>query len=139
MPKPNTTSTTTVKNLQPVPISDYDLITQTFTKYTDGLRRGDIPLVQSAFHPAATMYGFNLTGTLFGGPISNLWAFLELHGAAPNIRVRTDVVGITPTTAVVKVEMERDAAGFDYTDFCTLVKMEEGWRIVGKTFHMYAA
>ena len=45
--------------------------------------------------------------------------------------------GVTPTTAVVRVDMEKDAAGADYTDFHTLINIDGKWQIVAKVFHMY--
>ena len=48
-----------------------------------------------------------------------------------------DVLAITPTTAVVRVDMERDAIGDDYTDFDTLIKLDGTWQIIAKGFPMY--
>ncbi len=50
---------------------------------------------------------------------------------------RLDVLAITPTTAVVRVNMEGDAIGADYTDFHTLIKLGDTWRIVAKVYRMY--
>ncbi len=47
------------------------------------------------------------------------------------------MLAITPTTAVVRVDMEKDAIGADYTDFHTLIKLDGAWRIIAKTYHMY--
>ena len=41
---------------------------------------------------------------------------------SPGIRTRLDLFAISPTTAVVRVIMEGDAVGADYTDFQTLIK-----------------
>ena len=49
---------------------------------------------------------------------------------------RLDVLAITPTTAVVRVNMEGDAIGADYTDFHTLIKLGDTWPIVAKVYHM---
>jgi len=50
---------------------------------------------------------------------------------------RLDVLAITPTTAVVRVNMEGNAIGADYTDCPTLIKLGDTWRIVAKVYHMY--
>jgi hypothetical protein len=55
----------------------------------------------------------------------------------PDIKTHIDVLAITPTTAVVRVDMEKDAIGADYTDFHTLIKMDGNWRIIAKVYHMY--
>ncbi len=44
---------------------------------------------------------------------------------------------MTPTTAVVRVTMENDAPGGDYTDYHTLIKIDGTWKIVAKLFHEY--
>ncbi|KAB8075268.1 hypothetical protein BDV29DRAFT_172353 [Aspergillus leporis] len=82
------------------------------------------------------MYGLH-GSNLLGGHIKNLYDFVDQHGTAPEIKVRTDVLAITPTTAVVRVDMEKDAMGADYTDFHTLIKLDSKWQIVGKVFHLY--
>ena len=41
---------------------------------------------------------------LFGGPIKNLYDFVEKNGTAPDIKTRLDVLAITPTTAVGAVQ-----------------------------------
>lgn len=127
----------TSKNVKTVPTSDYIAVVSVVENYVAGLKVGDIKQVAKSFHPDATMYGFNTDGSLLGGPISNLWTFMETHGPAPKIIARNDIISITPTTAVVKVDMEGDAAGKDYTDNHTLLKQDGKWLIIAKVFHMY--
>ena len=91
---------------------------------------------REAFHKDAVMYGFT-NGELLGGPIKNLYDFVEQNGTAPDIKTRLDVLAITPTTAVVRVDMEKDAIGADYTDFHTLIKLDGTWHIIAKVYHMY--
>jgi hypothetical protein len=45
------------------------------------------------------------------------------------------VIGITYTTAVVKVDMERDTAEQNYTDFRTMIKVNGEWKIIAKVSH----
>ena len=82
------------------------------------------------------MYGFT-NGTKLGGTIRNLYDFVKTNGSAPNIKTRLDVLAITPTTAVVRVDMEGDAIGADYTDFHTLLKEEGSWKVIAKVYHQY--
>ncbi len=82
------------------------------------------------------MYGFT-NGELLGGSIKNLYDFVEQNGTAASIKTRIDVLAITPSTAVVRVDMEKDAIGADYTDFHTFLKIDGTWQIVAKVFHMY--
>ena len=40
-------------------------------------------------------------------------------------------------TTVVRVDIERDAIGGNYTDFHTLIKLNGTWHIITKVYHMY--
>jgi hypothetical protein len=124
------------KNIKVIPTSDYDAVIATVTQYVDGLRKGSPEAVASAFSEEATMYGFT-NGELLGGTIKNLYDFVAANGDAPEIATRLDIIGITPTTAVVKVDMETDAIGADYTDFHTLLKQDGEWKIIAKVYHQY--
>ena len=124
------------KNIKTVPTQDYADAVATVIKYVEGLRVGNVAGLAEAFHKDAVMYGFT-NGELLGGPIKNLYDFVQTNGTAPDIKTRIDVLAITPTTAVVRVDMEKDAIGADYTDFHTLIKLDGTWRIIAKTYHMY--
>lgn len=124
------------QNFKTVPTSDYDAVVTTAQAYVDGLHAGDPDATMSAFHKDAVMFGFT-NGTLLGGTARNLHGFVADNGAAPDIKTRIDVLAITPTTAVVRVDMEKDAIGANYTDFHTLLKQDGARKIVAKTYHQY--
>ena len=124
------------KNIKNVPTQDFEDVVETVSKYVEGLRVGSIDRLTKAFHKDAVMYGFT-NDNLLGGPIKNLYDFVEKNGTAPDIKTRLDVLAITPATAVVRVDMEKDAIGANYTDFHTLIKIEGTWQIIAKVYHMY--
>jgi hypothetical protein len=124
------------KNIKTVPTQDFEDVVATVAKYVEGLRVGDIATLTQAFHKDAVMYGLT-NGELLGGPIQNLYDFVKKNGAAPDIKTRLDVLAITPTTAVVRVDMENDVIGADYTDFHTLIKLDGTWHIIAKVYHMF--
>ena len=124
------------KNIKTVSTKDFEDVVATVAKYVEGLRVGNVAGLTQAFHKDGIMYGFT-NGKLFGGPIKNLYDFVEKNGAAPDIKTRLDVLAITPTTAVVRVDMEKDVIGADYTDFHTLIKLDGTWQIIAKVYHMY--
>ncbi|KAK1939877.1 hypothetical protein P3T76_008183 [Phytophthora citrophthora] len=119
-----------------IPTQEYELVVAAVQTYIDGLQCGDTKTLSRAFHNDAVMYGYS-GDSLLGGPIENLYEFVRRHGAATQVKTHTDVLSITPTTAVVRVDMENDAAGLNYTDFHTLIKVDEHWCIIAKTFHQY--
>jgi hypothetical protein len=126
-----------MSNTKPVATADYEAVVSAVQNYVEGLRTGSNSTIAKAFSRDAIMYGFSPDGKLLGGPISNLYKYVDECGAAPEIKTRLDVLAITPTTAVVRVDMEGDGAGVDYTDFHTLLKFGETWQIIAKTFHAY--
>ncbi|KAJ5396228.1 uncharacterized protein N7487_010531 [Penicillium crustosum] len=127
-------------NVKTVPTTEFDAVIQTANKYTEGLRSGSSETVAQAFHKDAVMYGFinPPKPDMLAGPIGNLFAFIRDNGSAPNIKTRNDVLAITQTTAVVRIDMEGDASGADYTDFLTLIKIDGQWQVIAKVFHKYA-
>src|SRR5215208_884704 len=125
------------KNIKTVSTKDFEDVVATVSKYVEGLRVGSITDISQAFHKDAVMYGFTNNGKLLGGPIKNLYDFVEKNGTARDIKTRLDVLAITPTTPVVRVDMDTDAIGADYTDFHTLIKIDGIWKIIAKVYHMY--
>ncbi|VVN41759.1 nuclear transport factor 2 family protein [Pseudomonas fluorescens] len=124
------------RNIKAVPTAEYNAVIATANQYVEGLRMGSAQGVAQAFHKEAVMYGFT-NGELLGGPIKNLFDFVEKNGAAPEIRTRLDVLAITPTTAVVRVDMETDAIGADYNDYLTLIKIDGAWKVIAKVYHQF--
>ncbi len=124
------------KNIKTVSTKDYEDVVATVGKYVEGLRVGNADGIAEAFHTDAAMYGFT-NGELLGGPVANLYDFVRENGTAPDIATRVNILAITPTTAVVRVDMEKDAIGADYTDYHTLIKIDGTWQIVAKVYHMY--
>ena len=126
------------KNIKAVPTSDYNGVIAVAQQYVDGLRTGSVEQVARAFHEDAVMYGFT-NGQLLGGPIDNLYKFVTQNGKAPAITTRLDVLAITPTTAVVRVDMEQDAIGADYNDYLTLINIAGSWKVIAKVYHQFEA
>ncbi|GAB7543102.1 nuclear transport factor 2 family protein [Cupriavidus sp. 8B] len=124
------------KNIKAVPTNEYNAVIAVAQKYVDGLRIGSAEGVATAFHKDAVMYGFT-NGELLGGPIGNLFDFVRKNGKAPEITTRLDVLAITPTTAVVRVDMEKDAIGADYNDYLTLIKIDGDWKVIAKVYHQF--
>ncbi len=123
-------------NVKCVPTAEYDAVIAAAGKYVEGLFQGNADVVAEAFHKNAVMYGLTPDG-LLGGPISNLYNFVRENGAARDIKTRIDVLAITPTTAVVRIDMENDAIGADYNDYLTFIKLDGKWSAIAKVFHMF--
>lgn len=125
------------KNIKIVATAEYSAVIAVAQNYVDGLRIGNADDVLSAFHKDAVMYGFT-NGELLGGTIQNLHTFVKENGKAPDITTHLDVLAITPTTAVVRVDMENDAIGADYNDYLTLIKIDGSWKVIAKVYHQFS-
>lgn len=49
------------------------------------------------------------------------------------------MLAITPTTAVVRVDMETDAISADYKDFLTLIRIDGACKVAAKLNHQFEA
>ncbi len=123
-------------NVKIVEIDDYESVVAVSQTFVDALRDGDSDALMTVFHPEAVVFGLG-DGAWIAGPAHNLRGLIAQVGAAPNIRSRIDVLAITPTTAVVRADIEGDALGADYTDFYTLIKQDGPWKIVTNALHQY--
>ncbi|MCT2561878.1 nuclear transport factor 2 family protein [Chryseobacterium herbae] len=117
-------------------VHDYEEVLAAMEGYVHGLKTGNVEKLKKTFHQNAIMYG-HLGDDLSQGSINNLYTYVEKFGAAPNIKTNLTVLHKTPTTAVVRIEMEHDAADEDFTDYHSLLKINGEWKVVAKLFHLY--
>lgn len=117
-------------------VQDYEDVLAAMEGYVSGLKTGNVAQLKSTFHQDAIMYG-HLGDDLSQGSIDNLYTYVEKFGAAPNIKTNLTVLHKTPTTAIVRIEMENDAADEDFTDYHSLIKINGEWKVVAKLFHLY--
>lgn len=117
-------------------VQDYEDVLAVMEGYVNGLKTGNVAELKKTFHKDAIMYG-HLGNDMSQGSIDNLYIYVEKFGAAPNIKTNLTVLHKTPTTAVIRIEMEHDAADEDFTDFHSLIKIDGAWKVVAKLFHLY--
>jgi Putative lumazine-binding len=104
--------------------------------YLDGLYEGDAGKIAKAFHEGSHLY------SMHEGGVSDLprEKWLDMLKGRPSAKSkglkRTDrIVSIDlsgPETAFVKLECSIHPRYF--TDYLTLLKLNDGWRVVSKTF-----
>jgi hypothetical protein len=115
---------------------EIDAIERVVWTYLDGLYEGDATKIGKAFHEGSHLY------SMHEGGVSDLprEKWLEMVKGRPSPKSkglkRTDrIVSIDlsgPETAFVKLECAIPPRYF--TDYLTLLKLNEGWRVVSKTF-----
>jgi len=112
------------------------------TAYIDGLQnKGDLELTEKGFHP-----GFNLlimkNDMLEKLPIYSWMQYAEMKKAKdPNPPSEEDIVtceylniDVSGTAAVVKLKFLKGGKHI-YTDYLSLYKFSDSWRIVSKIFY----
>lgn len=60
------------------------------------------------------------------------------NASKPVVKHEFPVVEVTGKAAIVKVELHRDGKHV-FTDFISLYKFEDGWKIIGKIFYRHPA
>lgn len=106
------------------------------TKYVEALRIGSVEILDGIFHKDCVTYG-TVNGQLMGGASNPTADFIKNYGKSPEIVTHIDVLDITPTTAVVRIVMEKDAVGSDCNDYLSFVKIDKGWTVIAKIFHQF--
>ena len=116
--------------------NDIDLIQQTIQHYFDGLYHSDVEKLGRAFHPRAQVMGF------FNGNLSilSLGQFTDFVKATPPPSENGEAydmkivsMDITGNEAVVKVEDLY--LGLRFTDYLSLLRIDNNWVIVNKVYH----
>lgn len=111
-------------------------IRETLEHYIEGLRTGDVDLLQKAFHPEAIMTGY-LGPDPMVIPIQGLYDLVSdneapADGDAPFAAAiqSVDVTGSTATAVVT----EQGYLGHDFQDSFQLLKLDGRWQIMAKLF-----
>ena len=122
-------------NTTAVNLSDYDAINKTIQHYIDGGKTGKSEEMKLAFHPDATIFGY-AGEDLFGGPIQNLFEWVDQNPPATELQGRIANIDLIETVATVRLELE-NWNGRRFTDLFTLLKINGEWKIFSKVFHFH--
>lgn len=116
--------------------NDIELIQQTIQYYFDGLYHSDVEKIKKAFHPSSQVIGF------FDGNLSilSLGQFADFVKATPapsekgeEYDMKIVSMDITGNEAVVKVEDLY--LGLRFTDYLSLLLIDDSWVIVNKVYY----
>ena len=117
--------------------SDLHDIEQALQTYFDGLYEGDTSKLAAVFHPDSHLFSVT-DGKLDDMPRA---AWFDLVNGRPSAASRdlprrdwvVQIDRSSPGTAFAKVHCQIPPRYF--TDYLTLVKLADGWRIISKTYH----
>ena len=108
--------------------------------YVDGLQNlGDLGKTRAGFHPDFVLLGLR-DGKLTRLPIAEWMASAEkrkAEGVKPPLTVCKFVtIDVTGSAASVKLELHQNDKRI-FTDYLSLYKFPDGWRIVGKIYYRH--
>ena len=114
-----------------------DAVREVVQKYIDGTYQGDVAALRECFHSKAVMNGYLNDQLLLSDPepffqeIGNNPSMAE--GGAPykGEIASVDVVG---NVASVTLKETGFAGGMSFTDYFHLIKVDNEWKILSKTF-----
>jgi hypothetical protein len=115
--------------------ADIAAVTETVRTYYDGMMAGDEVKLARAFHPRACIVG-NEHGALSWSTFDEFVA--ECHGAAAHAgphEWRIDGLSLVGDTALVRLGGQ--FAGVWYSDDLSILRIDDAWRIVHKTFYAH--
>ena len=115
--------------------ADIAAVTEVVRTYYDGMMEGDAAKLGRAFHPRASIVG-NEGGAFTWATLEEFTA--ECKGAASQAgpyEWRIEGVSFEGDTALVRLGGQ--FAGVWYSDDLSLVRTDDAWRIVHKTFYAH--
>jgi hypothetical protein len=117
--------------------ADIEAVAETVRTYYDGMVAGDEAMLSRAFHPRACIVG-NERGELSWSTLDEFIA--ECRNAvaqAGPYEWRIDGLSFEGDTALVRLGGQ--FAGVWYSDDLSLLRIDDAWRIVHKTFYPHPA
>ena len=103
----------------------------------------DTRTMREGFHPAFRIHGVLEDGGLRQFPIEEWIAAIEKRKASPDFdptdqkwEHRLVLIDVTGSAAVAKIELFKDSRHV-YTDYLSLLKLEGGWKITDKVYHLH--
>jgi hypothetical protein len=118
-------------------MADLDEIRDTIQSYFDGLYEGDLEKMRRAFHPCCHLYSSGSEGCVQDESAPDWFQRIQNRPSpASQGAMRKDhIVSIDLNgagSALVKVQVAAPT-GY-YSDYLSMLKLREGWRIVAKVF-----
>lgn len=125
--------------------NDEELVKQVvLDAYVNGIQnKGSLEKIDEGFHPSFVLLGIGRDGyTVWQTPIytwrERVRQQKEKNGDSDetSITCEFDFVDITGNACVTRIKLFRDGKQI-FTDYLSLYKFKDGWRIVSKIFHRH--
>ena len=116
--------------------NDLEKITQTVQYYFDGLYHSDTESLKKCFDPNAFLHGY-FEGRLVRVPF-NVWLKQVEGRPAPSENSEAydmEIVSVDITDNIAQVKVFDLYLGKLFTDYLSLIKVNDNWLIINKMFH----
>ena len=115
-------------------ISEYQKVEEVARKFIEGVRTGKSEILKGIFHEKACMFGRLSKDVTQEGTINNLYEGVDKVGPCKDDYVaRVDILSLEKSVAIVKI-IEDNWHGYKFTDYLTLWKKDNEWKIVAKAY-----
>lgn len=116
--------------------TDLEKITQTVQHYFDGMYHSDTASLKKAFDPNAFLHGY-FEGRLVHLPFNDWIKQVESRPAPSKSAEAYDmkIVSVDMTDNIALVKVFDLYMGKYFTDYLSLIKVEDNWVIMNKMFH----
>lgn len=108
--------------------------------YVEGIQNaGNIDDIKKGFHPGFNLLGIrnnSLTKFPIYSWIESVKKRKEKEEAGPITTCEFEMIDITGNAAIVKIKLFREGKQ-TFTDYLSLYKFKEGWKIVNKIYHRH--
>ncbi len=112
------------------------------TAYVKGIHTDwNVELIKTGFHPAFTMFIYEEGGVrkfTIDEWTKSIERKKQTMPDGPDYEIKSDIpmVDVTGNAAVARVELYKDGKHI-YSDYMSLYKFDDGWKIVGKIYHRH--
>lgn len=111
--------------------SDEAAVRATLTDYMDGTSKGQVARIKRAFTPSAALYSVNPDGSQKRLPIGEYIGYFK-EGQARDRKGKIISIDIVNDAAHAKVEII--SGNTKFTDYILLLKLQDGWKIINKSY-----
>ena len=111
---------------------EYESIVIPINQYAKGALEGKSAIMRQGFHASAQIYGY-LDGNLLADCIQALYDYVDQHPPANTFRYVIRSVDRVGNAASARVEIT-NWHDYTFTDFFTLLKIDNQWKITNKIF-----
>ncbi len=115
-------------------------VAQVVETYLTAIHAGDTRQLAEIFEPGANLIGWD-EGELRRVPLKQWFAFVDSIPSPASAAVPFDgkIVSIDVSETVAVAKVTESYRAFKYVDYLSLVNDGGQWKIVGKSYHQFAA